>query len=65
MGITKTTTEHRSLQNEQIARNFKSKFKSNEDLKVPICEVGRFKVSAFSKLSVCPKEELILEVEEV
>lgn len=34
VGITKMTTEHRSLQNEQITRNFKSKFKSNEGLKV-------------------------------
>lgn len=48
-----------------ITRNLKSKFKSKEDLNVPICEVGSFKVSAFSELSVCPKEELILEVEEV
>lgn len=65
MGITEMTTGHGALQKEQITRNVKSKFKSNEDLNVPICEVGSFKVSAFSELSVCPKEELILEVEEV
>lgn len=65
MRTTKMTTEPGSLQNEQITRNFKSKSESNEDLNVPICEVGSFKVSAFSELSVCPKEEPILEVEEV
>lgn len=62
MGITKTT-EHGSLQNEQITRNLKNKLKSNEDLDVPICEVGSLKVPAFSELSVYPKEELILEME--
>lgn len=61
LGITKTTAP-RSLQNEQITRNLKNKFKSNEDLDVPICEVGSLKVSAFSELSVYPKE-FILEME--
>lgn len=59
------TTEHRSSQNEQITKNLKTKLKSNEDLKVPICEVGSFKVAAFSKRSVCLKVEFILEVEKV
>lgn len=62
MGIIKIT-EHGSLQKEQITRILKCKFKSNQDLEVPICEVGSLKVSAFSELSVYPKEEVILEVE--
>lgn len=60
---TTKTTEPGSLQNEQITRNLKNKFKSNENLDIPICEVGSLKVSAFSELSVYPKEEFILEME--
>lgn len=60
---TTKTAEPRSLQNEQITRNLNNKFKSYENLDIPICEVGSFKVSAFSELSVYPKEEFILEME--
>lgn len=60
---TTKTAEPRSLQNEQITRNLKNKFKRNENLDIPICEVGSLKVSAFSELSVYPKEEFILEME--
>lgn len=58
VGITKMTTEHRSLQNEQITRNFKSKFKSNEGLKVPICEVGSFKFQPFLSFLCAQKRSL-------
>ena len=52
------TTEHRSLQNEQITRTFKSKFKSNEGLKVPICEVGSFKFQPFLSFVCAQKRSL-------